>query len=410
MTGNPPGSRFFKSITQILERRRAERLSVEREAFPAHVRNAPTVRGPGSTPLLFKVVGQPLLRPRLEVEHVHLGCKGIQVRACLRVARERDLFPIGRPVRVIFDEVRSVRDVPRVLVVAVVVADADASPSLSPWQSSSRRALTFTTKMSLSYVAAPGSGNLIGHPGIVPGGRGAGGHTAFDAERWNAMYLPFGDQATELPRVSLVWSVPSAFIQYRSAWLTGSPAARFRLVSNTIRPFPSGDKAGKLLLPVGNIVDTGTRQLPRLERHAVLVRRAACRSRPRPSSRYRGCRGGYSRTRWSRPALFWSGGPRPRCGWSLCDTCCAGSTEGGCEHRRQERRSTGACSTWWLLYLLRGPTPARSPRPQALPAGERPSSTTYSAIGPSVAGRSAYLHLFRSSLISLCREGCWSRI
>jgi len=42
------------------------------------------------------------------------------------------------------------------------------------------RSLTFATKMSLSNVAAPGSGNLIGHPGS-PGGRGAGGHTAFDA-------------------------------------------------------------------------------------------------------------------------------------------------------------------------------------------------------------------------------------
>src|SRR4029077_6143753 len=47
------------------------------------------------------------------------------------------------------------------------------------------RSGTLMMKMSLSAVAAPGSG-LIGSP--VP-----------DAERWNAMYLPFGDQVAGLP-------------------------------------------------------------------------------------------------------------------------------------------------------------------------------------------------------------------
>jgi hypothetical protein len=60
---------------------------------------------------------------------------------------------------------------------------------------------TLMMKMSLSHVAAPGS-CLIGHPGIP--GRGGGtetGHASPDAEAWNAMYLPFGDQLAELPRV-----------------------------------------------------------------------------------------------------------------------------------------------------------------------------------------------------------------
>jgi len=55
---------------------------------------------------------------------------------------------------------------------------------------SSSKSGTLMMKMSLSVVAAPGSG-LIGSP--VP-----------DAERWNAMYLPFGDQVAELPRISSV--------------------------------------------------------------------------------------------------------------------------------------------------------------------------------------------------------------
>jgi hypothetical protein len=51
-----------------------------------------------------------------------------------------------------------------------------------------------------------------------------------------------GDHAAELPRVRNVWSVPSTFIKNRSEVLRGSPGARLRLLSNTILPFPSGDK------------------------------------------------------------------------------------------------------------------------------------------------------------------------
>src|SRR5262245_24508768 len=84
-------------------------------------------------------------------------------------------------------------------------------------------------KMSLSIVAELGLG-LIGRP--VP-----------DAERWNAMYLPSGDQEAEPPLVSSVCCFPSALIKKRSTVLTGSPAPRARLLSNTMR-FPSRDNLG----------------------------------------------------------------------------------------------------------------------------------------------------------------------
>src|SRR5215510_8131465 len=57
------------------------------------------------------------------------------------------------------------------------------------------------------------------------------------------MRLPFGDQAAELPRVSSVCWLPSWFINHRSEVLRGSPGARFRLLSNTILPFPSRERA-----------------------------------------------------------------------------------------------------------------------------------------------------------------------
>src|SRR6266545_5748890 len=60
-----------------------------------------------------------------------------------------------------------------------------------------RKSSTFKTKISLSVVAAPGRA-LIGRP--VP-----------DAEAWNAMFLPSGDQVAELPRTSGVCPVPSAY-------------------------------------------------------------------------------------------------------------------------------------------------------------------------------------------------------
>jgi hypothetical protein len=95
-----------------------------------------------------------------------------------------------------------------------------------------------TVKMSLSSVADPGNG-LIGRP-------------APDADAWNAMTfetLPFGSGGAhvgEPPRVKKTCSVPSWFIRNKSEVLIGSPAARIRLLSKTILPFPSGDNAGKV--------------------------------------------------------------------------------------------------------------------------------------------------------------------
>ncbi len=128
---------------------------------------------------------------------------------------------------------------------------------------------TLMMKMSLSAVGAPGS-FLIGSP--VP-----------DAEGWNAMYLPFGDQVAELPRISSFWCVPSVFIKNRSEVLPGSLGSRSRLLSNTINcaskgrrwspqerranrvaraPFPrcgrfrSGDSFAKALAPTKPLTPT----------------------------------------------------------------------------------------------------------------------------------------------------------
>jgi len=78
---------------------------------------------------------------------------------------------------------------------------------------------TLMMKMSLSAVGAPGS-FLIGQPGVPR--TGGATHVSPDAERWNAMYLPFGDQVAELPRISSFWCVPSVFIKNRSEVLPGS--------------------------------------------------------------------------------------------------------------------------------------------------------------------------------------------
>src|SRR5262249_14932630 len=85
---------------------------------------------------------------------------------------------------------------------------------------------TFTTKMSLSVVAAPGS-VLVGVP--VP-----------DADAWKAMFLQSGDQVAELPWVRNIGSLPSAFIRNKSE----IPWPARRSLSQTIR-LPSGDKFAK---------------------------------------------------------------------------------------------------------------------------------------------------------------------
>src|SRR5687768_9352536 len=100
------------------------------------------------------------------------------------------------------------------------------------------RSSTLTVKMSLSSVAEPGNG-LIGSP-------------APEADAWNAMFFdvppfgPGGDQVGEPPRVRNRTSVPSWFIRNRSEVLTGSPAARSRLLSKTTFPLPSGESVGKM--------------------------------------------------------------------------------------------------------------------------------------------------------------------
>src|SRR6185503_1821672 len=94
----------------------------------------------------------------------------------------------------------------------------------------SRKSATFMTKISPSVVAAPGR-TLIGLP--LP-----------DAEAWNAICLPSGDQVPEAPGTRGVCPVPSTFITKRCEVLKGSPSARSRLLSKTIL-VPSGDKAGK---------------------------------------------------------------------------------------------------------------------------------------------------------------------
>src|SRR5215470_7947812 len=110
-------------------------------------------------------------------------------------------------------------------------------------------------KMSLSHVAAPPS-SLMGHPGIPGSGGGNDtGHVLPDAEAWNAMYLPFGDQVAELPRVSRVWFRPSAFIKNRSEVLRGSLGVLSRLLSNTIF-LPSGDSFAKTLPPNNPLTPT----------------------------------------------------------------------------------------------------------------------------------------------------------
>src|SRR6266542_3917921 len=91
------------------------------------------------------------------------------------------------------------------------------------------RSSTLAVKMSLSDVAAPGSA-LIGSP--VP-----------EADAWNAMFLPSGDQVAELPRVRNVCPLPSVSITNRSDVLRGSVSVLFRLLSNAIF-FPSGDRFG----------------------------------------------------------------------------------------------------------------------------------------------------------------------
>ena len=72
-----------------------------------------------------------------------------------------------------------------------------------------------------------------------------------DPDAWKAIIfeLPFGapgDQVGEPPRVRYTCSEPSWFIRNKSEVLIGSPAARSRLLSNTILPLPSGDSAGKV--------------------------------------------------------------------------------------------------------------------------------------------------------------------
>src|SRR5439155_10985802 len=155
-----------------------ERVAAE-SAFPATVDNALSIRGPGRRSFLLLVLGQARQPRPVHVDGIDLGGGGISgIGVDPTLPREHELFPNRRPVGVI------------------VICPS----STSVWGSSSRGCVicrgaspstgspTLATKITLSVVGAPGS-VLTGTP--TP-----------DAEAWNAMRLPSGDQVAELPRVS----------------------------------------------------------------------------------------------------------------------------------------------------------------------------------------------------------------